>query len=412
MAVKTSREIGSPRRSIVGVALSLGVMVSVAAGIGACSGGGSGGSEGAGAAGSGGAGGTGGGGPSGPTPYELFLRVEPDLVANCNICHKKGGSAPAPFLAGMTPEERYQTITFWPGIVVSAPEQSILMTHPESPNHGGGEAPKIPDDVKPAVLEWLTAEAEALPPGNPEDIGPSVRPFRPLPGGALNTVYLDSLGPEFEYMSIAFFAETLGGTSEAPTMLRLTNITVHPVVDKPLHIVHPLFTVYVPGQAGDPDPVDSFSNLDQTFTLGGDNTLGTGELVLTNWQKGAYLGIAFEIVEVYGGNAGPGTGCLDLVTFQQQVVPAMQTCMMKCHGGTNPQAKGTMDLSELNAMMPTAACQEVRARIKPGDPATSQILQVTDPVQPIVHMYKFDGDLNAYNAFKTKVEPWIMAEQQ
>ncbi|MRG93532.1 hypothetical protein [Polyangium spumosum] len=391
------------------MALSLGVMVTVAVGISACSGGGAG-DSGAGASGGGGVGGMG-GGPSGPSAYELFLEVEPDLVTNCNICHKKGGSAPAPFLAGETPEERYQTITFWPGIVVSAPEQSILMTHPESPNHGDGEAPKIPDAVKPKVLAWLTAESDNLPSTDPADIGPSVRPFRPLPGGALNTVYLDDLGPEFEYMSISFFAEALGGSSDAPTMLRLTNITVHPVVDRPLHIVHPLFTVYVPGQKGDPDPVDSFSNLDQTFTLGGENTLGTGELVLTNWQKGAYVGIAFELIEVYGGNAGPGTGCKDLAMFKANVAPAMQTCMMKCHGGTNPQAKGTMDLSELNAMMPDAACQEVRARIKPGDPATSQILQVTDPVQPIVHMYKFDGDLNAYNAFKAKVEPWIMAEQ-
>ncbi|WP_272423284.1 hypothetical protein [Polyangium jinanense] len=407
--MKTSRETGSRGRSILGLLLSLGVVVTIA-GMSACSSNNSeGSSEGTGA--SGGAGGAGGGEPAGPTPYELFLKIEPDLVANCNICHKKGGSAPAPFLAGETPEERYQTITFWPGIVTKAPEQSILLTHPESPNHGGGEAPKIPENVKPGVLEWLTAEADGLPDGN-GDIGPSVRPFRPLPGGALNTVYLDALGEDFQYMSIAFFAEAIGGTSDAPTMLRLTNITVHPVVDKPLHIVHPVFTVYVPGQPGDPDPVDSFSNLDQTFTLGGDNTLGTGEVVLTNWQKGAYLGIAFELIEVYGGNAGPGTGCNDLVNFQQNVVPAMQTCMMKCHGGANPQAKGTMDLSELNVMMPSAACQEVRARIKPGDPAASQILQVTDPVQPIVHMYKFDGDLNAYNAFKTKVEPWIMAEQQ
>ncbi|MDI1475589.1 cytochrome c [Polyangium sp. y55x31] len=410
--MKTSREIGSPGRSILALLLSLGVVVTIAGMSGCSSSNSEGSSEGTGATGGGGgAGGGGGGGPSGPSAYELFLKIEPDLVANCNICHKKGGSAPAPFLAGMTPEERYQTITFWPGIVVKAPEQSILLTHPESANHGGGEAPRIPEGVKPGVLEWLTAEAAGLPEGN-GDIGPSVRPFRPLPGGALNTVYLDALGEEFQYMSIAFFAEALGGTSDEPTMLRLTNITVHPVVDKPLHIMHPVFTVYVPGQPGDPDPVDSFSNLDQTFTLGGDNTLGTGEVVLTNWQKGAYLGIAFELIEVYGGNAGPGTGCANLTLFQQEVVPVMQTCMMKCHGGANPQAKGTMDLSELNAMMPTAACQEVRARIKPGDPATSQILQVTDPVQPIVHMYKFDGDLNAYNAFKTKVEPWIMAEQQ
>jgi hypothetical protein len=186
---------------------------------------------------------------------------------------------------------------------------------------------------------------------------------------------------------------------------------VHTVPDKPLHIVHPLFTVYYPAEAPDPDPVDSFSNLDQTFTIDTDPTLGTGELVLTNWRKGAYLGVAFQLIEVYGGNAGGTGACKDLTTFQQNVVPAMQYCASKCHGGGNPQAKGTMDLSELNAAMPTAACLQVRARIKPGDPDNSPVLVVTNPLGVVVHMYKFEGDLNAYGDFKTKVTPWIMAEQ-
>jgi len=363
-----------------------------------------------GSGGGGGAGGAGGGEQVAPDPYELFLKIEPKLVQVCGLCHKEGGSADAPFLAGTSPEQRYASITAWPGIVVASPDQSILMTHPDSPTHGGGEAPGLPSEIKPDVLEWLAAESTNLP-ENSGDIGPSVKPFRPLLGGAFNTLYLADLGPEFEYMSISFNAQAIGGTSDAPTMLWLQNITVHTVADNPLHIVHPVFTVYSPGKPADPDPVDSFSNLDQTFTIDGENALGTGELVLTNWSKGAYLGVAFELIEVYGGNAGMGQGCKDLVSFQTNVVPAMQTCMTKCHGGTNPQAKGTMDLSELNAASPVAACIEVRARIKAGDPAGSQILQVTDPIQPVVHMYKFEGDLNAYNAFKAKVEPWIMAEQ-
>jgi hypothetical protein len=414
MSAKTPREYDSLRRdrsgsgtwvsTIGGLLLTFGV---AAAALAACSGGG----DGVGTGGTGATGGAGGGGPPPPPdPYELFLKIEPKLVQTCGLCHKEGGSADAPFIAGTSPEERYASITAWPGIVIGEPDQSILMTHPDLPTHGGGEAPPMPPDVKPGVIEWLQAEAQSLP-ENTAEIGPSVKPFRPLLGGAFNTIYLGGLGPEFEYMSISFNADAIGGTTAEPTMLWVTNITVHTVAALPLHIVHPLFTVYSPGKPADPDPVDSFSNIDQTFTIDGDQQLGTGELVLTNWKKGAYLGIAFEIIEVYGGNAGAGTGCKDILSFTTNVVPAMQTCMMKCHGGTNPQAKGTMDLSELAVMPPEAACIEVRARINPAEPDKSQILQVTNPIENVVHMYKFEGDTNAYNAFKAQVTPWITAEQ-
>jgi hypothetical protein len=366
---------------------------------------------GAGGSGGGGAGGDGGSVVVPPTPYELFLKVEPELKMTCYICHRENGSADAPFLAGSTPEERYASITAWPGIVTKTAAESILLTHPDQPTHGGGEAPPMPPEIKPDVIVWLTAESANAPDAS-VDIGPAVKPFKPIVGGAFNTVYLGSLGPDFEFASISFNAKAIGGTTDDPTMLWLTNITVHTVADKPLHIVHPVFTVYPAGKPADPDPVDSFSNVDQTFTIDGNPTLGTGEVVLTNWVKGSYLGLAFELIEVYGGNAGAGTGCKDLATFQTVVVPQMQTCMMKCHGGTDPQAKGTMNLSELNAMPPAAACIEVRARIKPGVPSESQILLVTNPGPPIVvHKYKFDGNLNQYNAFKDAVTPWILSEQ-
>lgn len=354
---------------------------------------------------------TGGTGDTGPTARELFTKIEPDLTVVCGKCHAAGGSADVPFIAGETVDERYTSITAWPGIVVSDPNLSILLTHPGEPSHGGGEAPPMPPKLEPLVHDWLAAEAKSLPEGD-SDIGPTITPFKPLVGGAFNTIYLgDSLGDAFEFMSISFNAEALGGTSAEPTMLRLANLTVHTVAGKPLHIVHPLFTVYYPAEKPDPDPIDSFSNIDQTFTIDGDPTLGTGEIVLTNWRKGAYLGVAFQIIEVYGGTPGEGGSCKDLATFTAQVVPAMQTCMSQCHGGKNLQAKGTMDLSELNLPMPEAACIQVRARITPGDPETSQIIRMPDPAGIEVHNYKFLGDLNKYNEFKTKVTPWIMAEQ-
>lgn len=359
-----------------------------------------------------GSGNEGNGGSGGEAPQvtgkELFAEIEEELVGTCGGCHQEGGAADAPFLAK---PDRYVSITAWPGIIVENPGQSILVTHPALPTHGGGEAPDLPEALKPKVIQWLEREA-AERPETSATIGPQLTPFRPLPMDAFNTVYLGSLGPEFEYMSISFYATELGGTLEEPTMLYLYNITVHTVTGAPLHIVHPLFTVYAPSEPPDPDPVDSFSNVDQTFTIDTDPTLGTGQLVLTNWTKGAYLGLAFELIEVYGGTPGTGSGCVDITSFHDNVVPAMQYCKDNCHGGTNPQAKNTMDLSGLNAATPTDACVQVRARITPGDPDTSPILIVTNPQEPVYHMYKFSGNVNKYNSFKDNVSPWIVSEGQ
>lgn len=342
------------------------------------------------------------------TAREYFDAIEEDLVKACGSCHKAGGIADAPFLAE---PDRYQSITGWPAVIVGDPNQSVIITHPAEPTHGGGEAPPMPDDLQPRVIEWLTKEAANLPEQN-DALKYSLPPFKPLTGGAFNTVYLNPLGDDFTNMSLSFIADELGGTSEEPTMLRISSITVHTVNQKPLHLVHPLFTVYVPSAGADPDPVDSFSNLDQVFTLATTQIVGTGEVVLTNWQKGAYLGLAFELAEVYTGEQMGEGGCKDLAGFKKDVAPAMKYCAETCHGGNDPEANATMDLSELNAATPALACLQVRARIAPGKPDESQILIVTNPTQTVVHKYKFFGKIKDYEAFKTKVSPWINAEGQ
>jgi hypothetical protein len=348
------------------------------------------------------------GGAPGETARDKFDAIEADLVEACGACHQAQGSADAPFLAE---PDRYSSITSWPLVIVPNPDESVLITHPADPNHGTGQAPDMPADLAPRVLDWLEKEASELP--SPDaDAGPQIPPFKPFVAGAFNTIYLDPLGGVFANMSISFNAEELGGTPGEPSMLSITDLTVHPVGTTTLHIVHPLFTVYPPDAPADPDPVDSFSNVDQTFSLQSDLRLGTGDVVLTNWAKDSYLGIAFEVIEVYGAGTDAGlTDCKDVDGFQSAVVPAMQYCMSTCHGGANAQANATMDLSKLNEVPPNEACLQVRARITPGDPASSQLLIVTNPSQQAVHMYKFLGNTNKYNEFKTKVSPWIEAEQ-
>ncbi len=391
--------------------LVLAVPIALSALLGACSGGngGSGGSAGTvTTTETGGSGGTGGGGGTGgeaPLDARGFFeqKVLPGLKSDCGACHELGGPADEPFLAEPDP---YVSITSWPAIVVKDATKSILIVHPGEGNHGGGQAPPLKDELKALCLEWLKMEAKNLPDAT-GNLVYSVKPFKPILGGAFNTVYLDAIDPSLQYASISFNAREL-----TDTLLQLKDLQVHPIEGQSIHIVHPLFTVYAPKSEPDPDPVDSFSGTDQTFTLDTpDLSLGTGELVLSNWKKDSYLGIAFELIENEGGG-GPATSCLHITEFKEQVVPQLKYCADTCHGGANIQANATMDLSKLDADPPTDACAQVRSRITPGDPEMSRILQVTDPTQQAVHMYKFMGNKNKYQAFKTAVSPWILLEAQ
>jgi hypothetical protein len=332
------------------------------------------------------------------------MKQPPD---GCDACHSLGGPADLPFMGNaMGTPAPYDAITTWPGIVVKDPKKSILVVHPAMESHGGGQAPTISDGLKSKALEWLDMEAKNLPDAQGAFVY-QVTPFKPILGGALNTVYLDEIDPSLQFASISFNAKELD-----PDLLQLKNLEVHAVEGQDIHIIHPLFTVYPQKAEASPDPIDSFSGTDQSFTLDSvDVSLATGELVLTNWQKDAYLGIAFELIKNEGGG-GAATDCKDVTLFQSAVVPQMQYCKDNCHGGKNLQANATMDLSGLNDNPPAAACGQVRARITPGDPANSKIIIVTDPTQQAVHMYKFMGNKNQYMVFKDAVTPWINSEAQ
>jgi hypothetical protein len=351
--------------------------------------------------GSSGAGGQGGGLPTGLTGAELFALLEPDLMDQCGACHQLQGSADAPFLAA---PDVYTSITSWPGVLVESAESSILLTHPGDPLHGGGEAPDLSEALRETIRAWLSIEAKNLP--NVEQEVITITPFKPLVGGAFNTIYLNELGADFENVSITFNAEAFG---DPPTLLVLENVKVHPLSDMTLYMLHPLFSVYPQSGYADPDPSDSFSTFEQEFSADTDNTLGTGMVVLTNWQPDAFLGLAFEGLEVLTGG-GPFISCSDVQSFKDNVVPAMQVCAQQCHGGEDEQAQDTMDLALLNAASPEEACGQVRARITPGDPDASQIVIVTDPAESVVHKFKFMGAPSAHAAFKTAVTPWILAE--
>ncbi|MFT3773243.1 MAG: hypothetical protein QM820_48310 [Minicystis sp.] len=363
--------------------------------------------------GAGGATGTGGMGTGGGTPVDaaraLFeSTVQPGMITECGACHKLGGISDKPFLAE---PDVYTSITTWPNVIVSPASLSVIITHPPETSHGGGQAPDLSADLKAKVLNWLEFEAANLP--MPDGGGsPLIPPFKPYLQGAFNAIYLDTLGPDFANCSITFNAEQLPQGSAKPTLLRITNLEVHPIAGVQLHIVHPLFTVYPSGAEAIPDPADSFSGFDQTYALDTPLTFGTGELILSQWSKDARLGIAFEKIEAVK-MGSTGATCNNVAKFQAEVVPQLKMwpCFSECHNGMNIQAQQQMDLSNIDAMPPDDACAQVRARITPGDPTKSQILQVTDPHYMGYHGFKFQGNTNNYNSFKAAVTPWILAEQ-
>jgi len=354
--------------------------------------------------GSGGEGGAGGGTGVGAdgTGRALFEEtVQDGVMSECGACHQLQGAADAPFLAA---PDIYESIITYPGIVVRTASQSIILTHPSDPSHGGGQAPDMSDALRAKVLPWLQVEASLIP--EPETSTLTVTPFKPKLYGAFNTIYLGDLGPEYENVSITFNATELG---DPPSMLLIDNLELHPIADMSIHIVHPIVTVYPPDGGAIPDPADSFSALDDVYSNDTTVQIGTGEVIHTQWTSDSFISFAFQDFDIVGGFIPP-IPCKDLATFQSIVKPQVQFCATTCHGGTNAQAMGAMDLSKLG-QDDAAACLEVRARTKPGDPDASQILIVTSPLDPSAHLYKFMGSISKYTTFKSEVSPWILSEE-
>lgn len=359
-----------------------------------------------------GEGGGSGGGASANKGKELFAALEGEMVEACGSCHDAGGVADTPFLAG---PDRYQSMLSWPGIVMKDPSESKLVTYPISASKQHSykkiDSDALKDTLFPKVKAWLAEEAKGIVTTEAPDAGKLIAPFTPIIG--FNAVYLDALGGDYTGMALTFNATEIGAKA-----LGLEDLEVHPTNKLGVHLVHPLFVVYPKGKKSDPDPVDSFSNVDQYFDAGEAGTLGPGTLVLTNWVQGAKLSVAFQSITPFSSEIGDGGaeggvtgGCKDVEAFKASAQPLLQQNCVTCHGGGNPGAKGAIDMSSLSAD-PAAACAQVKNRINPDDPPGSQLFITTDPGGNAAHPYKFGGDGGKFNAFRNQVSQWISAEKQ
>lgn len=368
--------------------------------------------------GSGAQGGSGAGGPMYASNREMFEKtVQPGLEQSCAACHQSAGIADFLALPDLYASiSVYKSVTTDTPLLWPVPEESVLYAYPDTSDHNGTHYGMELAELKAAVLAWLTEEAKTLPPIEEGPVN-SIVPFKPIVGG-LNAIYLDPLGTGFESTAITFIANEIGD----PPILQLSKLEVYPAGGVAIRMVHPRFTVFpADSQEGFADPADSLSDVDQTFIAQEDPTLSTGELLLTNWESGARLGLDFSLGKIeylYLGSDGEiKVPCNDLGAFEAAVLSlgdgGPKYCAENCHGGNKAEAKAAMNLSGLTKSPPdyAQACAFMRSRITPGKVDESQIMNVTDPTQPqVVHMYKFKGNVEDYNAFKTGMTAWILAE--
>jgi mono/diheme cytochrome c family protein len=328
--------------------------------------------------------------------------VKPILDGNCAACHDKDGSAGPSFLKPVA----YDTLQAAPGMIVETPAQSLLITK------GLHEGPALSPTQSATVLAWLTLEASRLP---PPKMGTSLETMPQKPKTGANTVKLDQFGTDFTGTTLTFDAALLGAS------LELSNITVHCDGANGVHIVHPLFIVNTNGTKV-PDPVDSFSNLDETVAAGNSTALGPGTLFLDGVGALDQLSIAFHLIEKsgasMGGNDDGGVvsngGCKDVAGFTMNAQPKLSANCVSCHGGSNPGATGALDMSkvsDLSGAGQDAACGQILTKVNPAAAAMSAIFNETNPAGNANHPFKFNGDANAWNSFVTAASMWITTEK-
>jgi hypothetical protein len=343
-----------------------------------------------------------GGGDGANAAKALFEELLPQMVKECGSCHVTGMDTPFLGDPNTGKPDPYETITSWPDFVVKDPKKSYLIVHSTSTDH---KTAKPSTELRASLDAWLAEEAKSI--AEVEEAGqPTIAPFKPIIGG-FNAVYLNGLGEAFEGMAVTFQAEEL-----TPTSLSLTEIELHPTSKLGVKLVHPLFTVFEKGSIdGEPDPVDSFSNVTVELQPGTAGVMGPGMVVLTNWKEEARLSLAFEVATVIdpNGTLDPNaTPCKAVEAFKANAAPALNACFA-CHGGADPQAQGAIDMSDL-VEAPEKTCGQVLNRVNPKSPAKSQIFVTTNPGNQAAHPFKFGGNTAQYNTFKDAVTLWIQEE--
>jgi hypothetical protein len=344
--------------------------------------------------GNGGNGGTGGGNVDMAPDVvgQFYSLVEPIITPACAGCHGVTGTQAPAFMVAQP--DLLQNILQYPGIIGSTPEKSRLYMK------GLHEGPAFTPDQMKTLGDWITFFNANRTVGDGGDAKPSISPFAPSMS-AMNSIDLAPLDATLSGVKVTFNAQMVG------TSIELTNLKVVAPAMTGVHVVHPVFVIWDQMLTPTPDPVDSFSNLDETVFSGSSAALGPGTLLLPNFATGDLLSVAFTLAEPKTGSAdgGVATGCKNLAMFVSNVKPllASGTCSTQCHVGGTPTAGLKWDTT------PDAAlCQVALTEINTTTPAQSQLLLQPDPAQGgNGHPVK----VNPFTNFQTAVTAWINAEK-
>lgn len=339
-----------------------------------------------------------------PGGLDLFnAAVRPILDQRCAGCHAAIGGVGPSFMK----PDAYDTILAWPGMITRDPALSLLLTKGPHTRPGGGkdDPSYLSDAEKAAVFAWLAIEARAL---APSMNGGVATPPVPVSEGA-NTVLLDGLGRDFLGARVTFDAARNGQT------LKVTKLTLWASGPAGLHVVHPMF-LGVRNGVRRPDPVDSLDGFEVRLQQGASAPMGPGLLFLTNILPNDQLSIAFQTIAKWSPSGLMG-GCKDVDAFTQLARPALlrSRCDATCHGGADPTAKNSVDMSQLadpGAAAQQVACAQIGLRVDPTKPADSVLFTVTDPATMSNHKLRFTfPDRMTFDAFVNDVSAWIAKEK-
>jgi hypothetical protein len=332
-------------------------------------------------------------------PVAVFNQtVAPVLEMSCAGCHNKTGGIGPGFLEPHP--DILTTMLGYPGLINTTPETSRIYVK------GVHEGPALTATQKPVVADWINLWARLKPMAlDGGVVKPAVMPFAPAMGA--NSVDLSVLDPSLAGMKITFTASMVGSSLHLSSIMLVTAPSVG------LHVVHPLWVMWDANMVPTPDPVDSFSNLDETVQGGASAALGPGTLFLPNFASTMMLNVVFMTIEAKGAIGDGGTvgtlGCKSVTTWTSDAKTPLANNCVSCHGGNNASATGAFPLQTANG--DTQNCANTLGEVDVTTPANSRLFSYPDPANPNNgHPFHFP-DATTFQNFENAVGMWIANEK-
>lgn len=350
----------------------------------------------------------------------------------------------------------YETITTYhseatnKGFIAKNPlTKSRLLTYPMLIDHAGGQKWKPSDPKDPLyelylnTLTWLEREAvnvkdETLIETEVINAKGSGDKTNPTPEGFVY-VPLDYVADQLGDKKLYGGAITFFSVAHSDSLLELSEFKVWPAPGVGIEIKDLGIRVSPAAGSGLTASVNTqLYGTIQKFVAPQNVVYGSGQVLLTNWKKGAALSLQFKsirslLADKFGNAYAP---CVDSGAFAKAVknLPydinncdkpnGLMYCGKMCHGGSDYTVDPTkltskMSLYPLFASVPDneLACAIARPYITPGLPATSTLLSRPNPSvassagDAKTHaFFKFCESTSAYTGFKNAMAPWVCAE--